>query len=279
MSKEKYSNTDKDSKAYAAGYDVFLKRTNFREVINLEFDKLIRESKFHSYGASIRILDLGCGNGNMTQRYVNSILNVFKEAKIELDLVEPAKGALDDAKKCFEGLGLRVNAQSVSAEDFARDLGELEKFYDIIICSYIFYHVSTDIIRPLTERLSEQGVMMISMGSNEHPLRKHPSLRAASKHGDSNIIENAISQDSIDKDFLVLKHALKTDLNLSGLMENGILNAEGEIFFSFIYNTDLEKFSAEQMDALKSTITETYLNSHGVVHPVHNMYWLTRSEV
>jgi hypothetical protein len=117
------------------------------------------------------------------------------------------------------------------------------------------------------------------MGSHEHPLRKHPSLRAASKHGDSNIIENAISRNSIDKEFQVSKLSLKTDLKLSGLMDDGVLNPEGEVFFSFIYNTDLDNFSLEQLDALKAVVKESYLASNGVVHPVHNMYWLTRSEV
>lgn len=278
MSKEKNSNTEKDSKGYSSGYEVFLKRTNFREVIAIEFVKLLKTSKFHSSEKSIRILDLGCGNGAMTQRYVQTVLSVFKDAKIQLDLVEPAQGALDEAKKSFESLGITPSIYPVTAESFVGDLNNSEKFYDIVICSYIFYHVSTDIIRPLTDHLSEYGVMMISMGSHEHPLRKHPSLRAASKHGDSNIIENAISRDSIDKDCEVLKLALETDLNLTGLMGNGVFNSEGEVFFSFIYNTDLDKFSPEQMDALRATVDESYQASNGIVYPVHNMYWLTRSE-
>ena len=280
MSKSSYTNKTSDSKGYAAGYEVFLKRTNFRNVIIEKFKENLKSKKdlLEKNSNSFRILDIGCGNGAMTESLINSLLIVIPNKSLEIVLVEPASDALLEAAERLGKFSSNVKMINLTAEEYSKLLQKDDALFDLIIASYVFYHVSTDVIGPFADHLSSNGSMMISMGSYEHPLRKHPSLRSVSKHGDSNIVEDAFERLEIKKSFMIKKDVLKTDLKVSGLLNNDYeFNDEGIKFFSFIYNTDLNDFTSEQNIALKNTIKDSVTFAAGIVHPVHNMYWLDRS--
>jgi len=275
---DKYSTIAKDAKEYSSGYEVFLNRTNFREIVLNSFkSKLLDNMGTHIQSYPLRILDIGCGNGLMTERFLSAIRGVLPNTPLKIDLVEPASIALDNAKALILKAGIQVQAFNQTAEDFTSDLNQNEKFYDLIIASYVFYHINPDITGVLTSHLSELGSMVITMGSYEHPLRKHPVLRALSNHGDSNKLEDAFRKWKLEEDFLITNNILKTDLNLNALLVQGQgLVPDGEKFFSFIYNKDYNTFNIEQKEALFQTVSEAISNDSGIVYPLHNLFWISR---
>jgi len=275
---DKYSTIAKDAKEYSSGYEVFLNRTNFREIVLNSFkSKLLENMGTHIQSYPLRILDIGCGNGLMTERFLGAIREVLPNTPLQIDLVEPASIALDSAKVLILKDGIQVQTFNQTADDFTANLNQNEKFYDLIIASYVFYHIDPDIIGVLTNHLSEFGSMVITMGSYEHPLRKHPELRALSNHGDSNKLEDAFRKWKLEEYFSLTSNILKTDLNLNGLLDQGQeLVPSGEKFFSFIYNKDFNTFNNEQKEALFQTVSEALSHDSGVVHPIHNLFWISR---
>lgn len=111
------------------------------------------------------------------------------------------------------------------------------------------------------------------MGGQHHPLRKHPLLKALSKHGDSFDLKELLAT---SKSVNVKIEEFPTDLNISGLRDSDEINKEGQKFFSFIYNYDFEQFTKQQKAALQSTITEIYKMGQGVAHPTHEIIWVKR---
>ena len=95
MSKTTYHTESSDSKSYSNGYEVFLKRTDFREkVLSYFIESFPLELKNRK---RIKVLDIGCGDGEMTKLYVESIKEVSESLEIDLYLLEPAEDALKNA--------------------------------------------------------------------------------------------------------------------------------------------------------------------------------------
>lgn len=93
MTNSTYTTTIKDTSSYEAGYKIFLQRSDFRERIIEKFSSLA--SSLVKGKQSLRVLDLGCGNGVMTQKYISELKNIVPN--IDLSLLEPAHDSLDDA--------------------------------------------------------------------------------------------------------------------------------------------------------------------------------------
>lgn len=273
MSKTTYHTESSDSKSYSNGYEVFLKRTDFRERVLAYFIESfpleLKSSK------RIKVLDIGCGNGEMTKLYVESIKEVSETLEIDLYLLEPAEGALKDAASKVENLVTSVTEINQKADEYFSHHDE--HTFELIIASYVFYHIAPTIIPMITQRLTKNGAMAIMMGSRNHPLREHPDLRQVSKHGDSDILLAPLEEANKSQGLSIARSTIKTDVDLKGLWDAAQgFSEEGTQFFSFIYNTDMNTFSGKSTDALKSVLAKVFLEESGIVHPVHEFIWLEK---
>lgn len=263
-----YHLTKEDSSSYEKGYEIFLKRTNFREVILKGFSERI--SSFSLNSKNLEVLDVGCGNGEMTKRYIES-LNVEDHQYISLHLVEPSANALAEASKNLENLNTKIRPHNSTLEAYLST--NPEESFDLIIVSYVFYHLNANTVRGLISLLKPNGAIAIMMGSKDHPLRRNPILRNLSKHGDSFDLKEELA--SIDNVSFKVEE-FKTDVILTGLVNGENVTEDGRGFFSFIYNHQIDLFSNLQLEALKQTITDLLFTDDGKAHPKHEIIWVTR---
>lgn len=264
----KYHLTTNDSSSYASGYDVFLTRTNFREIILNGFTDAIL-TKLPSV-SSLKILDIGCGNGVMTQKYVDSINSCWKTIA-SLHLVEPSQLALEEAEQALKRSTAQISKHNVTLDSFLGSL--IEKDFDLIIASYVFYHLNPKSVQNLISLLKPGGTLAIMMGGGDHPLRRNPALKELSKHGDSFNLKEVL-QSTQDISYAIESYS--TDLNIFGLINENEFTEDGRKFFSFMYNCDLDSFTKPQLEALHHTLEEIIKTGNGVAHPKHEIIWVKR---
>lgn len=265
----KYHLTSKDSSSYASGYEIFLKRTNFREVILNGFSSGIKSNALNP--AALTVFDVGCGNGEMTKKYLNAINSCHNKA-IKLHLLEPSSAALDEAADKLTDSNIQVIKHSSTLDEYL--LTDSTESFDLIIVSYVFYHLNAKSVQGLISLLKPNGYLVIMMGGKDHPLRRNPVLKAISKHGDS--LDLKVVLNSI-KNITIKVEEFLTDVNISGLINGNQLTEEGRLFFSFIYNHDLDLFTSQQLEALYQTISEVSQVDDGKAHPKHEIIWVGRA--
>lgn len=261
-----YHLTDTDSSTYESGYEIFLKRTDFREKILGKFESSLTSEVTTK---ELEILDIGCGNGEMTSKYVEAIRN-GSHIKT-LSLLEPSESALNLAITKTSKLVQEVIPLNVTLEKFIA--AKNDKNYDLIIASYVFYHLTSSSINSLISKLKPLGKIVIMMGGPDHPLRKDPNLKAISKHGDSSSLKQILNSRN---DISINEIKIETNLDLSNLINNSSITPDGNKFFSFIYNEELDHFSNQQMNALLDTVSNIEKNDKSIAHPTHEIIWVKK---
>ncbi len=268
-----YHTTSKDSKSYSEGYEIFLKRTNFREKILAHFKNSFPENLKGL--KNLRLLDLGCGNGEMTNLYLEALKSLNPEVELEICLLEPAEQALNQAKERALKYSKNVVAINESADFLSRE-SSLHKF-DLIIASYVFYHIDPNLIPNLSKNLNVHGSMAIMMGSKTHPLREHPDLRLVSNHGDSDLLKEPL-EIVANSGLNIQRNKIVTDVNLNGLWSSkDAFTDDGRKYISFIYNTNIEDFPVNSINALNEVLSAIFSKQDGIINPIHEFIWVTRS--
>jgi SAM-dependent methyltransferase len=223
----------------------------------------------------ISVLDLGCGDGDMTKLFLETIRGLSSSIEIDLFLLEPALGALKNASLKVSSLASKVTEINETADEYFSRVNH--ETFDLVIASYVFYHIPPSVIPELTKRLTSKGAMAIMMGSRNHPLRDHPELRQVSKHGDSDVLFAPIEEAKKGQGLSVARSTISTDVDLKGLWgKKEGFNEEGIQFFSFIYNTDMNEFPQKSTEALESVLSKVYSAESGIIHPIHEFIWLEK---
>src|SRR5665647_1955449 len=145
-----YQTQKTDSKSYEKGYGIFLTQTNFREKILTSFNESLPQVIYAK--KIVQILDVGCGNGKMSSKYLESITASSPGIEIDLYLIEPAEESLKSACLEVNDFTRSVTVFNTSIEEFVKLHGGMK--FDIIIASYVFYHTDPDIITKLAACLS-----------------------------------------------------------------------------------------------------------------------------
>ncbi len=274
MGTSKYQTGKDDSILYSQGYEIFLKRTNFRNAMSDYFKQSFSESTIKE-NSTIRILDIGSGNGDFTDLLISQIKNACTNIRINLTLVEPAQEAIQQAYDKLSKEVQEIFIINSTVEDFIGSDHSYNQQYDLILCNYIFYHVSPDFIKDLSDLLSQGGSLFIAMGTADHPLRKHPLLKKTSKHGDSSILDTPIK--NLGLSYQVTRKLIETNLDIRNLKtDHDSLTQEGLAFFSFSYNQNLQDVSEEIKKAILATINTALTDQNGIIHPIHEAIWIKR---
>ena len=93
------------------------------------------------FAGPVRIMDIGCGDGNLTAAFVNALREAGKIGDIaELALVDRSRGMLDVAEATVGKAVKRPAIRTVNSriEDVA---GSVDRRYDIVVSSLAFHHM------------------------------------------------------------------------------------------------------------------------------------------
>lgn len=270
-----YHSSNHDAKLYANGYEIYLPRTNFRvSVVDTLQTKIPRLFRTRSDERNC-ILDIGCGDGLMTDRYL-SILNCIPGFKMtDVVLVEPAKDTLELARSRIERSypSARVYPINSDVDRFLDSTEFSSGSFNWIIASYVFYHFNPSILTALLVHLQQDGYIMITLGAPNHPLRTHPQLEKLGQHGDSKMVEEYLKREKRGRKLHFECFDVPTELDINGLIdEQGYLTREGLAFFSFIFNKDLNLFSPPELLALQEVIRQILVSSGGLCHHHHHLF-------
>lgn len=257
-----YKLSEKDSSQYEDGYSIFLKRSDFRDKVISKFSSLAKES--FSKKSSISILDVGCGNGHMTLRYMNELKQLG--LGIELKLHEPAESSLQEAKELLSPVVDSI--MTVEAFDNCN--------YDLIIASYVFYHLQANTLTKLANHLKPQGILAIMMGTNHHPLKSHPILKSASAHGSSDKLTPLLDNLNRSGNFKISRNNFETNLNLNGLWPNKVFSEEAQSLLSFSLNRNLRELKDDSLKAISEIFETAFDKDAGFLKPIHEIIWVER---
>lgn len=267
-----YKTQTSDSSWYEQGYQIFLERTDFRKQILNTFSTSI--SSNITSASILNVLDIGCGNGKMTKQYLEALEKSYPESDLELTLVEPAKESLLQAAGEILGMCRGIQIRNSSAENIDEYLPLTKQ--DLIIASYVFYHVDPMILQNLATALNYGGAIAIMMGTSKHPIKTHPELAEVSKHGSTDILLPVLNKIEQLKKYRIQRQEVKTNVDLNGLWLNNEFSEEGKIFFSFILNHDFSKLSASHVKALNEVLTPIFKDGNGIMNPIHELIWIKR---
>ena len=263
MTNTTYALSNKDSSSYEVGYREFLQRSDFRERIVENFSKLILHLPLEKH--ILEVLDVGCGNGVMTKMYINEVKKIIP--KINLTLLEPAEQSLTEAVELLEP---EVDAIQTKAELSGNPA------FDLIIASYVFYHLSPETLNQIAEQLAPNGTLAIMMGTNDHPLKSHPKLKSVSNHGSSDKLSPFMDILLKSEKFKVSRHNVVTKLNLHGLWANNVFTHEAQGLLSFSLNKTFQDLNSASIEALNEIFESAFDSGDGSLKSVHEIIWIER---
>lgn len=264
MTSSTYSVSNQDSTSYEDGYKVFLQRSDFREEVVKAFAVLA--PAFSKNSKSLRVLDVGCGNGQMTKRYINELKKFVPE--IHLTLLEPAQESLKDAAQLLES-----EVKSLKTKSHLENTTE----FDLIIASYVFYHLTPETLDELLKILSPKGSLVIMMGTSNHPLKSHPQLKSISAHGSSDKLTPFIEPLRKSEKFKVHRLSIETKLDLNGLWVNKAFTEDAKILLSFSLNKNFHDLNQAALHALSEIFESAFTNGDGFLRPVHEIIRIERT--
>ncbi len=263
MTRTTYTLSDKDSATYEDGYNIFLGRSDFREKVLEKFSLLA--AKAFSQSEKLCVLDVGCGNGLMTLKYTDELKKIVSQ--IDLTLLEPAQESLEQATALLK--------PSVNHLKTISKLPD-QTIFDLIIASYVFYHLPADTITRIATQIKPGGSFAIMMGTSEHPLKSHPALKTVSAHGSSDKLTPFLSNLESSQDFIISRHKVETKLNIERLWDKKTFSDEAKQLLSFSLNKNFNDLNESSINAIHEIFETALTTNDGFLRSVHEIIWVER---
>jgi SAM-dependent methyltransferase len=262
MSSSTYSTAKSDSNSYEDGYNIFLRRSDFREKVLGKYDELV--VSFIKKQTNVSVLDIGCGNGNMTARYLVELKKVSESLKVFLS--EPAAESLKEA------LEILKEYKPTPYEE----VKNLDLKFNHIIASYVFYHLDPEVMNNLVEKLESKGTLAIMMGTSDHPLKSHPVLKKLTSHGSSDRLTPFLERLGSENKYNISRYKIDTFLDLSNLWNEESFTEEAKTLLSFSLNKNFDELPKEATDALNEIFNEAFKSAAGKIKSVHEIIFIER---
>jgi SAM-dependent methyltransferase len=262
MTSTTYSTSKSDSSSYEDGYNIFLRRSDFREKVLAKYDELVSSSIKRQ--STLSVLDIGCGNGSMTARYLVKLNKACESIKLFLSetATESLKEALTSLKEYKP-----IPYEEVKNSDLK---------FNHIIASYVFYHLDPEVMNNLVEKLDRTGSLAIMMGTSDHPLKSHPALKKLSSHGSSDRLTPFLKRLGSQNEHFISRHKIDTFLDLNNLWKEESFNEEAKTLLSFSLNKNFDELPNEATDALNEIFSESFKFFAGKIKSVHEIIWIER---
>lgn len=196
---------------YDKWFKSYLKFVDEKFSIANEIIDVVSEPQFYNSlneKDTIKVLDIGCGNGVLTQNYLNGISKIFPSKNIEVDALDVNKNLIKDFRENNYNLSSNIQID-LQKKDFFKSSNNNK--YDLIIASHVMYYTDdlSDSLNKIESSLSDDGKAIIFHHSGEDCILSE--LRA--KYNSESMANLKQSKDDISTNDIIKSTLEKENIN------------------------------------------------------------------
>lgn len=270
---------EKLNKNYDEWFKAYLACTDEKESIAIEIADTIKTTEIYDNLKNknkIKILDIGCGNGVLTEKYLKQLSGLFPNKKLEVDAMDVNSKLLKDFKDLhlFNNENTTIN---ILEKDFFKET-TIPHYYDLVIASHVMYY-SDDLeqdLQKIQTSLSDSGSALIFHHSGKDCVmsnlraKYNPTSSANINQTKEEIAQKDIIKDSLDK--IGIEHKIKRQYFNLNIPEK-INTHTGRNLISFIIDKPfIELVKENKIYSVLEDINKLKNNNESLIKLHNNMY-------
>lgn len=238
-------------------FQKFIALTDQKQVL---IDKVVKKIRNNYSKRSIKFLDIGCADGEVTIPIVEEI---SKTNDITVTGIDYSKALLNDFKK---NTNINVNLINIDVEL----IDELPSA-DFILMSHCLPYINdlNGFLDKVFASLNKDGILLIVTGnpaSDDAKVKKQILDK-----GDKESLSSKIEKILIDKKITFEKEINESKINASGLLD---MNEDGKSLIEFFNHKSFDEISENDANKMRELIL-SYANSEGYLTKKETYFWIT----